>query len=42
MPQNGLTEVPVVKIISIRIIYNFFIYVYSEKILKSEKGRHSM
>ena len=28
MPQNGLTGVPVVKIISIRIIYNFFIYIY--------------
>ena len=26
MPQNGLTGVPVVKIISIIIIYNFFIY----------------
>ena len=29
MPQNGLTGVPVVKIISIRIIYNFFTYIYT-------------
>ena len=28
MPRNGLTGVPVVKIISIRIIYNFFTYIY--------------
>ena len=36
MPQNGLTGVPVVKIISIRIIYNFFIYIY----LHTEKRAH--
>ena len=29
MPQNALTGVPVVKIISIRIIYNFFTYIYT-------------
>ena len=31
MPQNGLTGVPVVKIINIIIIYNFFIYIYMGK-----------
>ena len=28
MLQNGLTRVPVIKIISVRIIYNFFICIY--------------
>ena len=37
MPQNGLTGIPVVKIISIRIIYNFFTYIYIHTHTKREK-----
>ena len=36
MPQNGLTGIPVVKIISMRIIYNFFTYIYTHTHKKRE------
>ena len=45
MPQSGLTGVPVVKIISIIIIYNFFICIYMEKkpiYMNFTKNRYSL